>query len=205
MVGDLPEVIEQEQDGLPRPTPVNVPVTINGRIFPREDIDVWTFEAMAGTSYVCRVVAEQIGSPLDSRLEIRDPHGRTIAENVDGNGRDSYVRFLAAEGGRHEVRIHDVNFDGLRHFVYRLTITDQPYIEHVFPLGGQQGTTLPLKLFGQRLDEQPLEVCIPQTTSGLWRHQVSVGAAGLPTHSCWTCPMSPSGSRWNPTTTMTMR
>lgn len=47
MVGDLPEVSEQETDGQPIPQLVSLPVTANGRIFPREDIDHWAFEARA--------------------------------------------------------------------------------------------------------------------------------------------------------------
>ena len=43
IVGDLPEVVEAEQDGEAIPVEVNLPVTINGRIFPREDVDLWTF------------------------------------------------------------------------------------------------------------------------------------------------------------------
>ncbi|MCA9073090.1 MAG: hypothetical protein KDA84_29410, partial [Planctomycetaceae bacterium] len=42
VVGHLPEIIEDEIDGNPIPTQVTLPVTINGRIFPREDIDIWT-------------------------------------------------------------------------------------------------------------------------------------------------------------------
>ncbi len=175
IVGDLPEVIEEEIDGVPVPTHVDVPVTINGRIFPREDVDVWAFDAKAGTSYVCQVVAERIGSPLDSRLEIHDPHGRPVAENVDRHGRDSYLRFQAAETGRYEVHIHDVNFDGLQHFVYRLTITDRPRIEHIFPLGGQRGTSLSLSPIGQSLPRAPLTLTIPPDAPRRWRPRFDVG------------------------------
>src|SRR6202011_5683222 len=45
MVGDLPEIVEQEVDGDPVPVKVTLPVTINGRIFPRGNVDVWTFDA----------------------------------------------------------------------------------------------------------------------------------------------------------------
>ena len=45
VVGELPEVMENEMDGRPIPQPVTLPITANGRIFPREDIDIWTFSA----------------------------------------------------------------------------------------------------------------------------------------------------------------
>jgi len=43
VVGDLPEFVEQEAQGDPIPVAVSLPVTINGRIFPREDVDIWSF------------------------------------------------------------------------------------------------------------------------------------------------------------------
>src|SRR2546428_12770161 len=81
MVGDLPEIVEEEIDGAPVPREVRLPVTINGRIFPRENVDIWAFEARKGQVISAEVCAARLGSPLDSRLEIRDPQGRRIAEN----------------------------------------------------------------------------------------------------------------------------
>src|SRR5208283_4522119 len=105
MVGDLPEIVEQEIEGAPVPVEVKLPVTINGRIFPRENVDVWTFQARRGQSITCEVCAARLGSPLDSRLEVRDPHGKRIAENDDYFGADSFLRFTASEDGKYEVRI----------------------------------------------------------------------------------------------------
>ncbi len=115
IVGDLPEIIEDESDGDPIPTTVTLPLTINGRIFPREDVDIWSFEGTAGKSYTCEVVASRLGSPLDSRLEVTGPAGNRIAENTDGIGMDSLLRFTAPSDGVYQVRIHDINFDGLQH------------------------------------------------------------------------------------------
>jgi len=67
-VGDLPEIIEQEIDGDPLPVAVQLPVTINGRIFPREDVDVWSFSARKGQTISCEVHAARLGSPLDAFL-----------------------------------------------------------------------------------------------------------------------------------------
>ena len=44
VIGDLPEIIEDEIDGDPVAVRVKLPVTINGRIFPRGNIDLWSFE-----------------------------------------------------------------------------------------------------------------------------------------------------------------
>lgn len=162
VVGDLPEVIEQEIDGEPVPTGVQLPVTINGRIFPREDVDIWTFDAKAGQRISCEVNASRIGSPLDSRIEIRDPDGNVLTENVDALGVDSFLQFAAPKTGRYECRIHDIEFGGLQHYVYRLTIRQGRYLETVYPLGGRRGETVTLQLSGADLPVADTVFSIPQ-------------------------------------------
>src|SRR5581483_9437325 len=80
MVGDLPEIVEQEIDGDPVPVDVKLPVTINGRIFPRQNVDVWAVTLKKGQTVSCEVYAARLGSPLDSLLDVVDPHGRVIAD-----------------------------------------------------------------------------------------------------------------------------
>ena len=89
------------------PVAVKLPVTVNGRIFPREDIDVWSFAAKKGQTITCEVHAARLGSPLDSRLEVLGPDGKTLAENDDARGTDSFLRFTAPADGTYQVRIHD--------------------------------------------------------------------------------------------------
>ena len=127
VVGDLPEIVEQEIDGDPVPVDVQLPVTINGRIFPRQNVDLWTFTLHKGQSVACEVCAARLGSPLDSYLEVVGPDGRVIAENDDAFGADSFVRFTAAADGKYGVRIRDANGRGGPAFVYRLTLTSDPY------------------------------------------------------------------------------
>jgi len=165
IVGDYSEIVEQEIDGTPLPTSVKLPVTINGRIFPREDIDVWTFTAKAGQVISCEVHAARLGSELDSHLEIRDPNGRRIAENIDWYGSDSFVRFTAPTDGIYSARIQDINFGGLQHFVYRLTITAGAYLDSVFPLGGQRGQTVSLQLTGVNLPSKTQDVLFSKETT----------------------------------------
>ncbi|MDA1054743.1 MAG: PPC domain-containing protein [Planctomycetota bacterium] len=177
VVGDLPEIIEQEIDGDPIPTRVNLPVTINGRMFPREDVDIWTFRAAAGTSYTCEVMANRLGSPLDSRLAVLDPVGQLVAENVDGKGVDSFLRFTAKQDGVYGVHIHDVNFAGLQHFVYRLTITDKPYVDQVYPLGGRRGTSAEFQLLGQATPDEPVQINLDEAVEPSYRKQLVIAGS----------------------------
>ena len=165
VVGDLPEVIEHEIDGQPIPEHVTLPVTINGRIFPREDVDIWTFEAQKGETLTCEVMAARLGSPLDSRIEIRGPNGQPIAENVDAFGADSFVAFTAPEAGTYECRIHDIEFGGLQHYVYRLTIRKGPYVRSAYPLGGRRAGSVQLALSGASLPAATSSVSLADATA----------------------------------------
>jgi hypothetical protein len=125
VVGELPEVLEREADGEPIPEPVNLPVTANGRIFPREDIDLWEFDAEAGKMVTATVLSQSLNSPLAAKLDILDTTGKVLAENTTYpvSGSDASVRFTAPATGKYRVRITDTRSQGGPQYVYRLTIT----------------------------------------------------------------------------------
>ncbi len=180
VVGDLPEVVEHEIDGDPVPVEVRPPVTINGRIYPRENVDVWAFRAAKGQTFTCEVSALRLGSPLDARLEVRDPEGRRLAEAV-GDGGDPRLRFTAAADGTYSVRIHDVGFGGGQAYVYRLTVTADPYVDRAYPLGGRRGTTTKFEFSGQSLPTEPVAIALPADGPADFAHRLTV--AGKPTNT----------------------
>jgi hypothetical protein len=175
VVGDLPEVVENEIDGDPIAVPVQLPVTINGRIFPREDVDLWTFHAKKGQAVLCEVQAARLGSPLDAHVEVLNSRGQTIAENDGGHGPDPMVRFLAPEDGEYQVRIRDTKNEGGQAYIYRLTVTAGPYIDQFYPLGGKRGSKLQLEVAGQALPQVRLEVVVPNVPGTEYLHQFAIG------------------------------
>lgn len=166
MVGDLPEIVETETEGPRPPTEVSLPVTINGRIFPREDVDAWSFRVQKGQCITAEVCAARLGSPLDSRLEVLDPEGKRIAESDDALGRDSRLHFTAATDGKYTIRILDTGFRGGQAYVYRLTLTAGPWVEGVFPLGGRGGQPTRFELSGQALPERFATIVLPHSVVG---------------------------------------
>ena len=161
IVGDLPEVVEEEIAGEPIPERVSLPVTINGRIYPREDIDIWTFEARAGETVTCEVNASRLGSTLDSYIEVRDAQGQRLAESSQHFGADGFLRFVPPEDGTYAVHISDIRFGGLQSSVYRLTVTADAYVDIPYPLGAQLGSTTSFQLVGQSLPEETVQVALP--------------------------------------------
>lgn len=161
MIGTLPEVLEHEIDGDPIPVKVSLPVTANGRIFPREDVDIWSFTARKGQSITCEVHAARLASPLDAIIKVVDPNGRTIGESDDAFGSDPMIRFNAPADGEYQVRIHDVNSRGGPAYVYRLTLTSEPRVERVYPLGGRRGSETSFEISGQSLDQSVAKIALP--------------------------------------------
>lgn len=162
LVGLIPEFVEEEIEGKPLPQLVPLPVTINGRTFPREDVDLWSFDLKAGETITCLVTAQDIDSPVEAHLELKDPTGKRIAEVTGTQGQDPTLRFTAKTSGRYSVQINDANFGGLQHHVYRLTLTTGPVVDSVYPLGGRRGESLKLQLNGVGLDRQTVDVALPK-------------------------------------------
>jgi hypothetical protein len=165
VVGDLPEVVEHEIDGEPIPERVSLPVTANGRIFPRDDVDLWEFVAAKGQAVTALAVGLAINSPLLPRLEILDAAGRVLAEQgpIPAPGADTSVRFVAPAAGVYRVRITDARSQGGPSYVYRLTITAGPAAETVFPLGGRRGRRTEFRLTGQAVPDS-VAVALPAGT-----------------------------------------
>jgi len=176
VVGDEPEIVENETDGAPLPENVALPLTINGRVFPREDVDLWRFNALRGQTIRCEVNAARLGSPLDSQLEILDNQGRLLASNSDHFGADSLIVFTAPADGAYQVRIRDAAFGGLQSYVYRLTLSSLPYVTSVYPLGARRGSTVDVLLGGVNVPAAPVKLAIPAEAPRDYAHRFKNGS-----------------------------
>ena len=174
VVGELPEVVETEIDGEPIPEKLAaVPVTANGRIFPREDSDLWEVKLKRGQTLSTLATTAGIRSPLRARLEILDGEGKVLAETSARTavGFDASAKCTAPADGVYRVRISDARGLGGPAFVYRLTLTTDPVAESVFPLGGQRGSKIDVDWTGQKVP-----VTIPLDAPANWSHPFGIQA-----------------------------
>ncbi len=165
VIGDFPEIVEHEVEGEAPAVRVVLPVTINGRIFPREDVDAWSFAATKGQTITCRVATSEFGSPLNARIEVRNAAGEVLGEQSPEGNTTPDVRFVVPADGEYQVRIHDIGFGGLQDHVYRLTVTSGPVLDNVYPLGGKRGSSVPLELRGVKLAQSAMTVTFPAAGS----------------------------------------
>lgn len=161
IIGDFPEVVEAEIEGDPIPEAVQqLPVTINGRIFPIEDVDLWDFDAPAGETLIIEVVSTQLGYALQPMLEISGPDGNLVKPEQSLNGDDPTFWFTPKNSGRHRIKICDARFMGHQSFVYRLTVKTGPHPTSIFPLGGRRGEALEAEVNGLNMEPEKLPVVL---------------------------------------------
>ena len=119
-LGNHPDAFEEEPNSdLAQAQPLSIPSTVNGRIWTVSgakkdgspaapvDQDLFQFTAVKGQKLVFEVTAQQLGSPLDSVVEVLDAKGRTVPRAM--------VRCLA----RTEIALNDP--DSTRRSVRLLT------------------------------------------------------------------------------------
>ena len=155
VVGNLREIIEEETEAS-TPTMetdwLALPVTVNGSIASIDDEDSFTFQLKKDARLICEVTAQRIGSLLDSYLVLRDANGTEVANSGLGDGFDSVLDYTALETGKYTLHIRDIRYKGGNGYTYRLSIGELPYLETIFPLGGQRGTENTVTVTGVNLD-----------------------------------------------------
>ena len=159
VVGTLREIIEEETAESELETSptmetdwLALPVTVNGTIASIDDADSFTFQLKKDARLICEVVAQQIGSLLDSYLVLRDANGTEVANSGLGNAFDSVLDYTALETGKYTLHIRDIRYKGGDGYGYRLSIGELPYLETIFPLGGRHGTENTITVTGANLD-----------------------------------------------------
>jgi hypothetical protein len=163
--------IDREPNGREAPQPIQVPVTISGRIDEARDVDLFRFSATKGDKLTFRVESRALGFPLDPALRLMDATGKTLAEVDDsGGGRDAELAFTAPADGEYRLMIRDLHGHGGPRYVYRLiAVPARP--EFSLRVAADSFAVTPGK---------PVE--IPVTINRLNGHaaEIEIGVEGLP-------------------------
>ena len=184
-IGQAPEVRELEpNDGVDDSTPVrralldrlpvlrealrprvhDLPVVLNGQIMPG-DIDRFHFRAEKGQRLVFDVsarrlvpyLADAVPGWFQAVLTLYDSEGNEVAYVDDYRFHPDPVLLHEVErDGEYVLEIRDAVHRGREDFVYRIAVGERPFITHVFPLGGREGTDTPAVILGWNLPESHL-------------------------------------------------
>ncbi len=165
-VGQLPEVREgaPADPREPDTEAVDLPAVLNGQITPG-DADRFFLRARQGQRLVIRTsarrlvpfLADAVPGWFQAVLSLRNQSGEEIAYADDFRfDPDPVLFFEVPETGVYELEIRDALYRGRDDFVYRVAVSEQPFIHTLFPLGGKRGEKTVASIGGWNLDAETL-------------------------------------------------
>ncbi len=192
-VGMLPEVLELEPNNkeayqelpnllrvpnLPGGKAHELPVLFNGQVMPG-DVDRFRFRASRGQKLVIEAharslipyLADAVPGWFQATLTLYDAVGRELAFADDYRFNPDPVLFYEVpRDAEYELEIRDSIYRGREDFVYRIAVSERPFITQTFPLGGKEGVKTEALVSGWNLPETSLVLdtgpggdCIRQT------------------------------------------
>ena len=140
-------------------TTISLPATLNGQILPG-DVDRYRFQARQGQQLVVEVSARSLIPYLSdavpgwfqAAVTLLDGDGKQVAYEDDFRFHpDPLLHCEIPKDGEYTLEVCDALHRGREDFVYRVAISELPYVTGIFPLGGQSGTKTTLELTGWNL------------------------------------------------------
>jgi len=137
LVGDGRELVEIEPNDSPATaTRITAPAVVNGRIGPAmsavkepvragarrapeaQDADLFRFETKKGQRWIFETMAERLGSPVDTRIEVLHADGSPVPRVQLQAVRDSYINFRPMDANSTGVRLKNWEEMELTQFVW---------------------------------------------------------------------------------------
>ncbi len=166
VIGELLEVIHANRR---EPLALKLPVTANGRLDSAGDIDEYTVTLAAGAQIVCAAKTDEIRSPLDPVIRVLNAEGKPLAVSVSNRSADALLVFRAPTAGLYTLQVFDFQMAGGAKHIYRLTVTDGPWLDYAYPAGVSREAETPVTVYGWNLPSPPGEALIvrvpPQTAT----------------------------------------
>lgn len=130
--------------------PVQVNSVITGDV-PSRGIDWYKFNAKSGQRVLIEILAERIDSRMDGQIVVYDAQGHEVERNRDWFGRDPFIEVNPKQSGEFFLAISDILYRGGTEHFYRLSISDKPHIDYVFPPAGKPGSRNTYTVYGRNL------------------------------------------------------
>ncbi len=164
IVGLISEVAETEPNNNPGEAQViELPhVTVNGVLEKTGEVDTFAVSLTAGQTLVVSMLANRdLGSPMDGVLQLLNSAGTVVSQNDDDHGFDPQLVFNVPTDGTYYVRTFafpatpnsTIKLAGAATYVYRLTMTTGPVIDHTVPAVVNPGNGAEVAAHGWNLAE----------------------------------------------------
>lgn len=136
------ELDKEPNDAFASPQIVtNLPAIVNGKLDKGGDVDSYAVNLEAGQWLVASLDAFRLASTVDAMLRIVDTNGTTLVFNHDGRTFDPFIAYQAKTTGIHIVQVMGFPYPataserlaGGAGYIYRLSLTTGPWLDHAFP------------------------------------------------------------------------
>ena len=144
VVGTLPEILEKEPNDAPGEAHrIDGTATINGRLDRKADLDAFSFKLEQGQTLVASLEANRhLLSPMDGIMQLMSSRGFVLEQNDDDHERDPQIVYTAPESDTYVLRLfaftippnQSIRFANGNTYVYRLTLTTGPFLDHPYPV-----------------------------------------------------------------------
>lgn len=169
----------------PSDAKITLPVVVNGQIL-QGGVDRYHFHAMAGQHLVVAVSAralipylpDAVPGWFQAEVALYNEKGSELIYSDRYQFHpDPLLLYVIPSTGEYLLEIRDALYRGRDDFVYRMAIGELPFLESLFPLGGETGKQIAVELRGWNLPVQTLSIDLknyPLGTSQVW-----TGANGM--------------------------
>jgi hypothetical protein len=191
MVTASQQVLGKEAQALRKRLPgddedrITVPCTVNGQSASGE-LNRYRFEARRGQHLVITTlgrqlvpfIADAVPGWFQPVLILYDADGKEVAYDDDYRfNPDPTIFYEVPKDGEYVFEIHDSLYRGREDFVYRITISELPFITTVFPSGGRAGEPVKPEVKGWNLEGADLLPLPTNAAPGI--HSLSVSRKGF--------------------------
>ena len=174
VVGTLTETLDKEPNNeLKKAQQLSsTQIVVHGALAKAGDVDVFAVPLKAGETLVASLEANGLlGSPMDGLLQVVSPAGFVLQQNDDARGFDPQFAFTATTTGTHFVRVFafpskpnsSIRLAGAATYIYRLTLTNGPFVDHTIPFSVTRGAGRSVQLRGWNLNDSLQTFSIPET------------------------------------------
>lgn len=159
-VEDTPNTLEQEpNDTQEQSMRLSLPVVVNGKLYPDEDVDFFQVEGKAGQRLVADLLGGRNGSGLDAEMYLLNEKGKRLAIGVSEEGVDPVIRYPLTSDGIYRIVVrgsfHVLNISfptGHPAYVYQLRVSvEEPRVSSLTPFHMPANQAAEVQINGESL------------------------------------------------------
>ena len=163
-VGKAPDVPEKEPNNeILTPQVLSaLPAVVHGKLQSGGDVDSYRVTLKAGQFFIAQIDAYTAGVSMDALMMLRDARGAKLAFNHDAHSLDPRLVWKCDRDGEFVLQVaafkfpanSTSSFSGGANHVYRLTLTNGPWVRHGWPHGAMADTKGNIGLAGWNLKKK---------------------------------------------------